>query len=848
MSEGPDKTVELGRQETPLPPGRAVAHYRILDVLGRGGMGIVYRAEDLKLKRTVALKFLPPELTGDPEAKERFIREAQAASALDHTNICTVFEIGETEAGAMFIAMAYYQGSTLRERLRQGSLSVREAADVALQVARGLSKAHERGIIHRDIKPENIITSDDGVAKILDFGLAKLAGQANLTKTGVTAGTVNYMSPEQARGGDVDHRTDIWSLGVVLYESLAGRRPFASDSSQAVIYSILHEEPPSLSTLRPGLPKPLVAVVRKATTKDPAGRYQSAADLAADLEAVLHTLAGRAEPGPLGRPTSRLGSRRSLVWGVLALAVLGVVLVISLRQRSPAVGDPGRKSLAVLPFRDLSDRKDGEYFSDGVTDQVTSQLSRLADLRVISGASAMRYRNSPKNLKAIAGELGVVCIVEGSVRRAGGRVKIAAQLVDARSGRPIWSETYDRDLAEIFAIQTDIAGRIASSLGVAASAEEGTRSPKRPTADLEAYDYYLRGMDYYDRRRKQDNEQAIALFNKAVERDPGFARAYAALGVAYAQQHYYEPGAGNALPTSIAMSQKALTLDPTLPEAHRALGNAYFFKGWATRAIDCYYQAIKQDPNYAAAMANLGVALFNVGQLDEGLKWQRRAVSLEPTSIAQYAFVGDTYLDLADDEEAERWYAKALELQPELMRARGGLAQLRLFQDRRDDALKEVERMLASAPEDPLSAWYVGFVHLVRGEYKDAEPFLEKVANTGGLAIVYQRTGRKEEAREELEYAIDAQQGLLREGYELYGVPYTLAQLCAVWGNKDAAYEWLERAVKGGFPKYRFCRIDPAMASLRGEERFEQLMKKVQDNVQRMRRAAEASPPPRRGP
>jgi TolB-like protein/cytochrome c-type biogenesis protein CcmH/NrfG len=559
----------------------------------------------------------------------------------------------------------------------------------------------------------------------------------------------------------------------------------------------------------------------------------------------LEALRGNAVPGRLVWPTSKLWSRRSLAWSGLALAVLGVALALALRLRSPAPGGTDRKSLAVLPFRDLSDQKDGEYFSDGVTEEINSQLSRLGDLRVISRTSAMRYRNSPKSLKAIAGELGVASILKGSVRRAGGRVGVAAQLVDARNDRPIWSETYERDLAEIFAIQADIATRIASSLSVVLSANEGKRIQQRPTADLEAYDYYLRGMDYYNRRRKQDNEQAISLFNKAVDRDPNFARAYAALGAAFAQQSYYERGTGTSLASSIAMSQKALALDPNLPEAHGALGIAYFFKGWATRAIDCYYQAIKHNPNYSKAMTNLGNALVYVGQLSEGLAWQEKGVTLEPTNIVQYAFVGDALLDLADDENAELWYRKALELQPDLMRAHAGLVQLCVLQNRPDDAWKEVERMLAVAPEDPLTVWYAGFVRLVRGEYRDAEPFLEKVGNISGLAIVYQKTGRQEDARSELDDAISAQQAYLGEGYELYPVPYTLAQLCALRGVKEAAYTWLELAIKRGFRRYRYCRIDPAMASLHGEERFERLMTQIQEDVQRMRTRAAASPPAR---
>jgi serine/threonine protein kinase len=450
--------------------GQAISHYKILEKLGGGGMGVVYKTEDTKLKRTVALKFLPPELTRDPEAKARFIHEAQAASALDHPNICDIHEIGETEDGQMFIAMACYEGDTLKMRIEKGRLGIEEAIEITTQVAQGLQKAHEKGIVHRDIKPANIIITNDGVSKILDFGLAKLAGQAKLTKTGSTVGAAAYMSPEQAQ--DVDHRTDIWSLGVVMYEMLTGKLPFRGEHEAALLYSIVHEEPLAISGFRTDIPGNLASVIFKTLQKDPRQRYQAARELVSDLKAVM-------APG------------------------------IQLPKQE--------KSIVVLPFENLSPDPDQEYFSDGLTEEVISDLSAVRSLRVISRSSAMTFKGTKKKIPEIARDVNVQYVLEGSVRKAGNSLRITAQLIDAQNDTHLLAEKYSGTLDDVFDIQEKVSHAIVNALKLKLAPEEERKMAERPIGDLRAYECYLRAMHEIWHWRGETLTHALQYLQEALE-------------------------------------------------------------------------------------------------------------------------------------------------------------------------------------------------------------------------------------------------------------------------------------------------------------------------------------------
>ncbi|MGE5692451.1 MAG: protein kinase domain-containing protein, partial [Candidatus Zixiibacteriota bacterium] len=438
--------------------GKTVSHYKILEKLGEGGMGVVYKAQDLRLDRLVALKFLPPPLGAEEEQKKRFFQEAKAASALDHPNICTIHEIDQTDKGQIFICMAYYEGEPLNKKIERGPLKLEEVVSVALQIAQGLAKAHRQGIVHRDIKSGNVVITADGIAKIVDFGLAKLLGNTTHTKT-KAVGTPGYISPEQLSGDLADHRVDIWSLGVLLYEMLTGQLPFRGDYEQAVLYAILNEAPAPVSATRKEVPFVLDNVVARCLQKNPASRYQKTEDLIADLK--------RAE------------------------AACCTV--------QPA-GSATVKSVAVLPFDNISPEPENDYFSDGLTEEVITHLSKIRALKVISRTSAMRYKGIKKPLRQIAGELGVEFILEGSVRRQGNDLRITAQLIDAVQDSHLWAEKYRGTLEDVFDIQEKVAGEITGALRLTLSPNEEQDLKHRPTQDPEAFQSYLKGRYWWNKR------------------------------------------------------------------------------------------------------------------------------------------------------------------------------------------------------------------------------------------------------------------------------------------------------------------------------------------------------------
>jgi serine/threonine protein kinase/Flp pilus assembly protein TadD len=744
--------------------GRTISHYRILEKLGEGGMGVVYKAEDTKLKRTVALKFLPSELTRDPEAKERFIHEAQAASSLDHNSICTVHEIGETEDEQIFIAMACYEGETLKKKIERGAMALEQAISIAIQVAEGLGKAHAMGIVHRDIKPANIMVTGDGVAKILDFGVAKLVGQARLTKTTSTVGTIAYMSPEQVGGREVDSRTDIWSLGVVLYEMVTGRLPFWGEYEPALIYSILNDKPRLMSTLRDGVPRELERIVEKTLAERRDERYKSVMELLADLRALSE------------EESERLRARR---FG---------------RQE---VGETGqrKKSIAVLPFRSLSDSRDDEYFSDGTTEDIITQLSKVRELRVISRTSVMRYKHSEKSIPEIGRELGVATILEGSVRRAGERVRIVAQLLDVQTDEHMWAETYDRDMKDVFAIQSDVAEKIAMALRAELSPVEKERIERKPTESTEAYNYYLKGRFYWNKRRADDLRTAIEYFNQAIEIDPRYAPAYVGLASGYlALPDYAGLPVKEFVPKAEAAARKALELDPTLGEAHAVLGVARQHEwDWAGAEIE-YRRAIELNPSFPSVHHWYSQMLLFCGRSDEAEAEIRLAQELDPLSLIIGSLAsGKPYYARQYDKAIEQ-FKKTLELDPNFAQAHLALGWAYLQQSQFEKGIAEFEKVRAIAGSSPYGL--------------------------GGLGNAYARAGRKSGAAQVLDE-------LLRFSGEGYSVSYDIALVYLGLGDKNQALEWLESAYGERSTFLEEITMDPVWDGLRSDPRFVALMKKV---------------------
>jgi serine/threonine protein kinase len=590
-----------------MKPGTVVAgKYRILEELGRGGMGIVYKAEDLKLKRFVALKFLPPHLMDSPELKERFLVEAQAAAALNHPNICVIHEVGEDE-GRPYIGMELVEGETLKDKLRRGQLTASEALTIAGQAAAGLGEAHHKGIIHRDVKSANIMITAKGQVKVMDFGLAKLRGGSSLTRSQTTIGTVAYMSPEQARGEDLDQRSDIWSLGIVLYELLSGRLPFQGDHDQALIYSILQKEPESLVKIRPSLSPELEHIVFQALTKKAADRYRTMEELREDLAAVAKGL----EP-----------------------------LKAKARASEP------EKSIAVLPFINDSPDQENTYFINGVMEEILGNLQKIKALRVISRTSVERYRDRKKSVREIADELGVNYIVEGSAQKFGSAFRLRAQLIKAERETHIWGDSFQQKIAnveDIFDIQIGIAKSIAEELRAVISPEEKRLIEKIPVADLAVYDEYLKARSYWTDFTRESLAKAIEYLTSAIKKNPDWAPLYAGLAEVWIwiQQAGWEPPsvAGPKIFENLA---KAMALDPDLAEVHYQSAVIAQLAEWDwDKSEKEFLKSLAINPNNALSRLMYAQLLLILNRGDESRAQRELALSLDPLNfLTKLLYIG----------------------------------------------------------------------------------------------------------------------------------------------------------------------------------------------------------------
>jgi non-specific serine/threonine protein kinase len=640
----------------------------------------------------VALKFLPLGLTRDPEAKQRFIHEAQAASALEHPNICTVHEINETEDDRLFICMAYYKGETLKERIESHLpkvLNLREVLDIAIQVAEGLQAAHEKGIVHRDVKPANVMVTARGQVKIMDFGLAKLSGRTQVTQEGTTLGKISYMSPEQARAEQVDHRTDIWSFGVMLYEMVTGQLPFRGEYAQAVIYSIMNEEPEPVTALRSGVPMELERIVGKTLEKNKEDRYQHVDELLTDLRRLGKDL----ESAPVA--VSRAAPEKPLwrkVTPVLAGGVAIVLLLLAawLFQKEGAHEARG-KSVAVLPFTAITQTEEDQIFSDGMHDDIITQLAKIRDLKVMARTSVVQYKNTQKRISDIGKELGVAAILEGSVRRAGDRIRIVAQLIDAESEEHLWAETYDRDYADVFAIQSDMAQQIALALQATLTTEERNLIESRPTENMKAYDYYLKGNYYWHNAfTDEGNKKAVEMYEKAIELDPNFAMAYARLAQASLSLypgitpylHSYNMDASDIEPPQEMYIQKAKSaldrageLGPDLFETHLARGTYFNTTRHYDRAYKEYNLALAIQPNNSEIYGEIAWLFISQGKMERAMDYfKKKYESSQPGTIQAYwgsVMLAYIYKLLRKWQEAEKWSNIAMAINPEMPQAYG---------------------------------------------------------------------------------------------------------------------------------------------------------------------------------
>ena len=734
--------------------GKTISHYKILEKVGEGGMGVVYKAEDTKLKRTIALKFLPRELMRDQEARDRFMKEAQAAAALDHPHICTVHEIDEVD-GKTFIAMAYIEGQSLKEKIEAGQMEIDDVVEVAFQVAGGLKEAHDKGIIHRDIKPANIMLTEKGQAKIMDFGLAKLEWGVNLTKTATILGTVAYMSPEQARGEKVDHRTDIWSLGCVLYEMITGQRPFKSDKDQAAIYAILNEAPQPLANLKKELTQELEQTVNKCLEKNPDKRYQDANEIIDDLSSLQKKLK------------------------------------FETTESQPAEKKP---SIAVLPFVDMSPQKDQEYFCDGIAEELINALTHIKDMRVVARTSAFSFKRKELDIREIGRKLNVEMVLEGSVRKAGNRLRITAQLINVADGYHLWSERFDRELSDVFAIQDEISLAITDKMKLKLLGEERERIVKRYTEDLDAYSLYLKGL-YFRRKMTEDNiKKAMKYFNLAIEKDPDYALAFAGLAYAYLALSFYASVSSKKTHAKAKQAVlRAMNLDNQLAESYEAsaLISAFFEWQWETAKKECR-RAIELNPGYVWARFHLSNFLGYQARFDESIKEMHKAHEFDPLNVGFNRNLGAAYLRAGKFE-------KAIEI---------------------------LQRTIEMDPSFPASHLYLGYTYMQKSMYEEALAEIQKDTNipeaflNTQVGIVYARLGKREEA-------IQILNKYMKPSTREFKSPYGLALLCFALGENDLGIQWLERAYETHDMWMCSIKIDFLLDSVRTDLRFKKLLKKM---------------------
>jgi eukaryotic-like serine/threonine-protein kinase len=716
---------------------RTIAHYKLLEKIGEGGMGAVYRAEDTRLGRVVALKFIRSESIAGENVRQRFLREARAVAALDHPNICTIFEFGEDGEQA-YLAMSYVDGPPLSTLLRGGPLGIARAVDIAAQVAEGLAEAHHKGIVHRDIKPGNILLTSKGAVKIADFGLAALSGDVRLTARGTAVGTPAYMAPEQWRSLDPDPRSDIWSLGVVLFEMLSGSLPFAGVERRALGYSILNDAPASLADLRREIPQEIAQLAEQMLAKDPDRRIPSADQAALLLKACRQMVAS-----PVPRPA------RTVTMTSLPAA-----------GRSPEV-----VSVAVLPFINNASDPDNEYFADGITEELITGLSKVGALRVMSRASAFRFKKSDLDPQEIGRQLKVKYLLTGSIRRAGDRLRMTSELISAEDGYQLWSEVYQREARDVFAIQEELSEAILATLKIKLSAINPLAVQARATPGLQAYQLYLKGLFHWNKRNQAAMQRAIGFFQEAIDADPLYPQPYCGLADALMLSALFSwDTPARTMPRAKQAALKALEINPHQAEAHISLAMIQYLYDWDTAAAAASFAAgIRFSPRYAIGRAFHAHFLLWTGQ--DGLAMQEidEAQDLDPLSLNIMTNRGWFLVYQRRNAEGAETLTRALELDPDFVRANLYLGTALTLMGRASEGIAATRKAVASSPQDPILLAWLARVYALAGLPEQARELLRQIesrAEAGGispmdLAVSYGALQEDDRAAELMEQAIE---------------------------------------------------------------------------------------------
>jgi len=758
-----------------LTSGTEIGHYKIIKKIGAGGMGEVYLAEDTNLNRKVALKFLPSHLCQDEDCRKRFTREAQAAAGLDHPNIASIHEVGEYK-GRPFFSMQLVEGQSLREVIAGKDLPIDRILEIVIQICEGLQAAHDKGITHRDIKPSNILVDSHNRVRIVDFGLASISGSEQLTKTGSTLGTIGYMSPEQVQGKEIDHRSDLFSLGVVLYELITKQNPFKRDSEAATLKAVSDDLPHPVARYRAEVPNGLQAIIDKALEKDVKTRYQHADGMLSDLVRVKRSLES-------GQPTisGRLVSGRALRgWWAAALIVViaASVLIVTKPWRRDTTSDESDKiklaappSIAVLPFVDMSPNKDQEYFCDGIAEELINGLAQLGGLKVAARTSAFQFKQPDRNIPAIGQELGVTTVLEGSVRKAGNRLRITVQLINVKDGFHLWSEKYDRTLDDIFAIQDEISLAIVEKLRLQLLEPEKKRLVRRHTDNKEAYNLYLKGRYFWNKRHEGGMTSALDYYQQAIDKDPTYPLPYIGIADAYVilgTFGFLPPR--ESFPKAKAAANKALELDSNLGEAHAPLAFAAFFYDWdwnaAEREFDICFKLI---PNYAIAHSWYATYLSGRGRYEEALAEAERALELDPLSLVFNSVVGLMHLEGHHFEQAIEQLKQTLERDSTFQLALLWLSYSYYGQGSLDDALATTNKLESLPGGEKYAAGMLGAIYARQGKVEEVESELKRLKTRAEneyvpsiqFALMLIPLGRKDEAVEYLEKAYEERDGYL---------------------------------------------------------------------------------------
>lgn len=774
--------------------GQTLSHYRVTARIGAGGMGEVYLAEDLKLDRQVALKVLGAGFAGDETSQRRFAREAKAASALSHPNVAQVYEIDES-GGVHFIAMEYIEGRTLSEMIREGPLSAEQVASIARQSAEGLAAAHRKGIVHRDIKPSNIMVDPDGLVKILDFGLAKRAGAADtpqtLTEADVIAGTVAYMSPEQATGKPLDVGTDLFSWGAMMYEAAAGAHPFRAAQAFETVGRILSHPPEPLREKNPALPAELANIVHRCLEKDRGLRYPSAVELAAELLRVERGLAGAPPAAPARAPAARIpGQRKRAIAAGAVLAAACAGAYYTYRHYSTAA-EP--RSVAILPFENTGGDANTEYLSDGITENLIISLAQAPNLAVRSRGSVFVYKGKRVDPAEAARALKVEALVTGKVAVRGPSLTVAVELVDGRN-RQLWGEQYAGRPDTLQSIENRMARDLAQRLRARMSGEDGQRIRRRYTANNEAYELYLRGRYFYNKRTSESARRALEMFQQAAATDPGFALAHAGVADCYVLQSGLSPPT-EVFPKARQAAKQAIDLDDTVAEAHASVAHIAFYFDWDwTVAEQEYKRAMDLGPSYSPAYSAYGRFLGAMGRFEEAIAAFERAVELDPLSHFASTGLGGAYALAGRHERAMTQLRKTVETEPEYGLAYVAMGEVYARQGLFADAIREYERALTLLGPD--------------------------AGVMSQLGCVYARSGKAAEARKML--------AKLRESSkQRHVLPPFFSYLHAALGEKDEAIEYLERGYAERSYPLVFLKVYPLYDPLRDDPRFAALLERM---------------------